>query len=110
MLTLNSKIGEITFSQKGKEKKIDIWDGNVLAAFTYDYIDQNGSHSRGLYTFFTDITQVKKLIKDYGKNMFEADGEVKVTLNLYYPSAKKLLTIFTKYFGLKVECYYEKVK
>ena len=42
--------------------------------------------------------------------MFEADGEVKVTLNLYYPSAKKLLTIFTKYFGLKVECYYEEVK
>lgn len=111
MLTLNSKIGEITFSQKGKEKKIDIWDGNVLAAFTYDYIDQNGSHSRGLYTFFTDIKQVKKLIKDYGKNMFEADrGEVKAILNLYYPSAKKLLTIFTKYYGLKVECYYEEVK
>lgn len=54
MLTLNQKMGEITFSQKGKEKKLDIWDGNVLAAFTYDYIDQNGSHSRGLYAFFTD--------------------------------------------------------
>ena len=36
MLTLYSKMGEITFSQKGQEKKIDIWDGNVLAAFTYD--------------------------------------------------------------------------
>lgn len=110
MLTLNQKMGEITFSQKGKEKKLDIWDGNVLAAFTYDYIDQNGSNSRGLYAFFTDTKQVKKLIKDYGKNMFEADGEVKFTLNLYYPSAKKLLTIFTKYFGYKVECYYEEVK
>ena len=109
MLTLNQKMGEITFSKKGKEKKLDIWDGNVLAAFTYDFIDQNGSHSRGLYAFFTDIKQVKTLIKDYGKNMFEADrGEIKVILNLYYPSAKKLLTIFTKYFGLKVECYYEK--
>lgn len=110
MLTLNSKMGEITFSQKGKEKKIDIWNGNILAVFAYDYIDQNGSHSRGLYAFFTDIKQVKKLIKDYGKNMFEADGEVKITLNLYYSSAKKLLNIFTKYYGLKVECYYEEVK
>ena len=111
MLTLNQKMGEITFSKKGKEKKLDIWDGNVLAAFTYDFIDQNGSHSRGLYAFFTDIKQVKMLIKDYGKNMFEADrGEIKVILNLYYPSAKKLLTIFTKYFGLKVECYYKEVK
>lgn len=110
MLTLYSKMGEITFSQKGQEKKLDIWDGNVLAAFTYDYIDRNGSHSRGLYAFFTDIKQVKKLIKDYGKNMFKADGEVKITLNLYYPSAKKLLNIFTKYYGLKVECYYEEVK
>ena len=110
MLTLNQKMGEITFSQKGKEKKIDIWDGNVLAAFTYDFIDRDGSHSRGLYAFFTDIKQVKKLIKDYGKNMFEDDGEVKITLNLYYPSAKKLLNIFTKYYGLKVECYYEEVK
>ena len=111
MLTLNSKIGEITFSKKGKEKKIDIWDGNVSAAFTYDYIDQNGSHSRGLYAFFTDIKQVKTLIKDYGKNMFEADrGEVKVILNLYYPSAKKALTIFTKYLGLEVNCYYKEVK
>ena len=44
MLTLNQKMGEITFSKKGKEKKLDIWDGNVLAAFTYDYIEQNGSH------------------------------------------------------------------
>ena len=34
MLTLNSKIGEITFSQKGKEKKIDIWEGNQLAELT----------------------------------------------------------------------------
>ena len=111
MLTLNSKMGEIIFSQKGKEKKLDVWDGNVLAAFTYDYIDQNDSHSRGLYAFFTDIKQVKKLIKHCGKNMFEADrGEVKITLNLYYPSAKKLLIIFTKYFGYKVNCYYEEVK
>ena len=111
MLTLNSKIGEITFSQKGKEKKLDVWDGNVLATFTYDYIDQNDSHSRGLYAFFTDIKHVKELIKHYGKNMFEADrGEVKITLNLYYPSAKKLLTIFTKYFGYKVNFYYEEVK
>ena len=111
MLTLNSKIGEITFSKKGKEKKLDIWDGNVLAAFTDDYIGQNRSHSRCLYAFFTDIKQVKTLIKDYGKNMFEADrGEVKVILNLYYPSAKKALTIFTKYLGLEVNCYYKEVK
>ena len=111
MLTLNQKMGEITFSKKGKEKKLDIWDGNVLAAFTYDYIDKNGSHSRGLYEFFADIKHVKTLIKDYGKNMFEADrGEVKVILNLYYPSAKKALTIFAKYLGLEVNCYYKEVK
>lgn len=43
--------------------------------------------------------------------MFEADrGEIKVILNLYYPSAKKALTIFTKYLGLEVNCYYKEVK
>ena len=111
MITINSKIGEATLSENGNKERIDIWDGNVLAAFTYDYIDQNGSNSRGLYSFFTDIKQVKTLIKDYGKNMFEADrGEVKVILNLYYTSAKKALTIFTKYLGLDVNCYYKEVK
>lgn len=110
MLTLYSKMGEITFSQKGQEKKLDIWSCNALVALAFDYTEPNGLFTRQLYMFIADTKHAKTIVKNYGKNLFEADGEVKVTLNLYYPSAKKVLTIFTKYFGLKVECYYEEVK
>lgn len=46
MLTINSKIGEATLSENGNKERIDIWDGNVLAAFTSDRETEDGKKDR----------------------------------------------------------------
>ena len=46
MITINSKIGEVILSENGNRERIDIWDGNVLAAFTSDRETEDGQKDR----------------------------------------------------------------
>lgn len=110
MITINSKIGELTITNKDKKEHYDIWDGNILAAITFDSTEiETKRPIRCIYAIFDDMQMAKQLAKKFGY-AFGHKETTEISLNLFYASAKKLITIFTKYFGLKVECYYEEVK
>lgn len=110
MLTLNSKIGEATLSENGNKERIDIWDGNVLAAFTSDRETEDGKKDRILWGFLYSTDQAKSMAEHYkkkGTRLFGAES-VSIKINLYFPKAKEVVEVLTRTFGYKVECYYEK--
>ena len=110
MLTLNSKIGEATLSENGYKERIDIWDGNVLAAFTSDRETEDGKKDRILWGFLYSTDQAKSMAEHYkkkGTRLFGAEN-VSIKMNLYFPKAKEVVEVLTRTFGYKVECYYEK--
>lgn len=112
MLTINSKIGEATLSENGNKERIDIWDGNVLAAFTSDRETEDGKKDRILWGFLCSTDQAKSMAEHYKKKdirLFGAEN-VSIKMNLYFPKAKEVVEVLTRTFGYKVECYYEKVK
>lgn len=112
MITINSKIGEATLSENGNKERIDIWDGNVLAAFTSDRETEDGKKDRILWGFLYSTDQAKSMAEHYKKKgigLFGAES-VSIKMNLYFPKAKEVVEVLTRIFGYKVECYYEKVK
>lgn len=112
MITINSKIGEATLSENGNKERIDIWDGNVLAAFTSDRETEDGKKDRILWGFLYSTDQAKSMAEHYkkkGTRLFGAES-VSIKMNLYFPKAKEVVEVLTRTFGYKVECYYEKVK
>lgn len=112
MITINSKIGEVTLSENGNSERIDIWDGNVLAAFTSDRETEDGKKDRILWGYLYSTDQAKSMAEHYKKKGIELFGAEKVCIrmNLYYPKAKEVVEVLTRTYGYKVECYYEKVK
>lgn len=112
MITINSKIGEVILSENGNRECIDIWNGNVLAAFTSDREKEDGQKDRILWGFLCDTKHAKSMAEHYKKKGIELFGaeSVDIKMNLYFPDAKKVVEVLTRTFGYKVECYYEKVK
>lgn len=101
------KMGKLTIRQKEREYEIDIYDGNVLAIFIYEYENEKGENDYILFNFFADKKYCDNIIM-HGDRLFR-DEVVSIGLNLYYKNAQTLLDIFVKN-GYKVSCYYEKPK
>lgn len=112
MISINSKIGEVILSENGNRERIDIWDGNVLAAFTSDRETEDGQKDRILWGFLYSKNQAKSMAEHYKKKGIELFGaeSVSIKMNLYFPKAKEVVEVLTRIFGYKVECYYEEVK
>ena len=102
----SDKMGKITIKQREKVYDVNIYAGNALAIFIYEY-EQNGKERYGLYNFFAGEDHCNNIIKN-DKRLF-SDDIVNIELNLYYKSAKTLLNILVKN-GYKVLCYCEKMK
>ena len=100
------KIGKLTIIRKMKKYDINIYSGNFLAVFVYEYTD-GGNEMYSLYDFFADKKHVSKIISNR-KKLIDKDV-VKIELNLWYKSARQLLTYLVKN-GYKVECYYKETK
>ena len=112
-LQFYEKMGKMTISQSRKNGEhqytIDIWSGNCLAVFTYDYKDPHtGDEMIGLYSFFGNEQHIKNMTKEFNGNVF-ADKILSVELNLYYKQNYTLLKYFVKQMSpdLKVMCYYK---
>lgn len=108
-LRFYEKIGKITIEQnRSKEKMryiVDVWSGNCLAVFNYEYKDEEtGQDMIQLYAFFNDEQHVKRMLKEYG-NLF-GDKVISAELNLYYKQNETLLKYFVRQ-GIKVKCYYK---
>lgn len=95
-------MGKLTIRQKGKKFNVNIYSGNALAVFVYEYTD-GGKEMYSLYDFFADKKHVSKIISNRKKLI--DDDVVKIELNLWYKSARELLPYLVKN-GYKVECYY----
>ena len=100
------KMGKLTIRQKGKKFNVNIYSGNFLAVFVYEYTDE-GNEMYSLYDFFADKKHVSKIISNRKKLI--DDDVVKIELNLWYKSARELLPYLVKN-GYKVECYYKETK
>ena len=102
-------MGKMTIKQKRNEKDmrftIDIWSGNCLAVFNYEYKDEKTGHEMiALYSFFDNEQHIKNMLKEFG-HMF-SDEIVSADLNLYYKQNETLLKYFVRQ-GIKVKCYYK---
>lgn len=106
-----NKMGEVTVSQnhdgENKNFKVNIYQGNCLAVFLYEYKDENGKDMYGLYNSFGDLTHAKRIAKEYPTLFWDKVKSIK--LNLAYKESEKLLRLFTKA-GHKVTCYYKEIK
>ena len=100
------KMGKLTIRRKMKKYCINIYSGNFLAVFVYEYTD-GGKEMYSLYDFFADKKHCDNIIKNHQRLFF--DEVVSIELNLFYKSAQELLDIFVKN-GYKIECYYKETK
>ena len=99
------KMGKLTIRRKMKKYYINIYYGNFLAVFVYEYID-GGKEMYSLYDFFADKKHCDNIIKNH-KRLFFDDEVVSIELNLFYKSAQTLLKILVES-GYEVRCYYKK--
>ena len=99
------KMGKLTIRRKMKKHCINIYSGNFLAVFVYEYTD-GGKEMYSLYDFFSDKKHCDNIIKNH-KRLFFDDEVVSIELNLFYRSAQTLLKILVEN-GYEVLCYYKK--
>ena len=99
------KMGKLTIRQKGKNFNVNIYSGNFLAVFVYEYTD-GGNEMYSLYDFFADKKHCDNIIKNH-KRLFFDDEVLSIELNLFYRSAQTLLKILVEN-GYEVLCYYKK--
>ena len=106
----NQRIGEVYTKQKdGKVYKVNIFGGNCLCVFTYQYTDEKtGKRMEQFLNFYADEQHIKNIIKEYN-HLEPVDGITSIRLNTYYKEAMVLLKYFTKC-GYKVKCYYKEPK
>lgn len=83
------KMGKLTIRQKGKKFNVNIYSGNALAVFVYEYTF-GGKEMYSLYDFFADKKHVSKIISNRKKLI--DDDVVKIELNLWYKSARLIST------------------
>lgn len=99
------KMGKITIKQKEKNFDINIYAGNALAIFIYEYkIDEEERYI--LEYFLADKKHCDNIVRN-GKPLLFFNNVVSIELNLFYKSAQTLLNILVKN-GYKVHCYYQK--
>ena len=96
-------MGKLTIRQKGKKYNVNIYSGNSLAIFIFEY-KQNDEERYVMYNFFADKKHCDNIIKNHKRLFF--DNVVNIELNLFYKSAQTLLKILVEN-GYEVRCYYK---
>lgn len=83
--------------------EIAIFDGNCDAVFNYTAHDSNGNEVWQLWMFWDGAKHRNTMARKYG-NIFCGARVENIRLNLYYPTAMRVLKILNKA-GYKVTCY-----
>ena len=74
----DKKIGELDIRQGEQDFKISIFEGNALAIFISEWINDEGKEAYSMYNFFCDKEHFKNCTKD--KTWNYAKEWVKITL------------------------------
>lgn len=74
----DKKIGELLIKQNEKEFTISIYQGNALAIFLHEYVNDEGKEVYSMYQFFCDKDHFNRCTK--GKTWDYAEDWVKITL------------------------------
>ena len=74
----DNKIGELLIRQREKEFTISIYQGNALAIFIHEYVNDEGKEVYSMYNFFCDKEHFKNCTKD--KTWNYAEEWIKITL------------------------------
>lgn len=72
----NNKIGELLIRQGDKDFTINVYQGNALAIFLHEYVNDEGKEVYSMYNFFCDKEHFRNCAKDYNY----AEEWVKLTL------------------------------
>ena len=72
----NNKIGELLIRQGDKDFTINVYQGNALAIFLHEYVNDEGKEVYSMYSFFCD----KEHFRNCAKNYNYAEEWVKLTL------------------------------
>lgn len=108
-----NKIGTIRWTEGGKTFNVNVYQGNCLCVFTYNYVS-NGRKVYDFCGFMNDEQHLKRCIglaKDYDgslKNIYEGIWG-KWKLNTYYKESLTLAKWLTKA-GFIVELFYKEAK
>ena len=103
-ITFNGNImGKLVIKQEHGEFEIEIRQGNCLAVFIHQYVNEEGVKMNQLYSFYSDSKHLDNIIKDNGSPFW--DEIVSIELNMKYKECEQLLRRFVKFH--KVTCYYE---
>lgn len=99
------KMGKMTIIQNDKKFTLNIYEGNCLAVFLYEWENEKGEDVYQVQDFFADTRHCTNIIKNRGGHLF-SDKVASIELNLKFGNANKLLNILVKN-GYKVKCYYK---
>lgn len=106
-ITYNKNLmGTITIKQGERKYKIQIRQGNCLAVFIHVGKDEEGETIHTLYSFYADVSHLKRITKNEGKPFW--DEIASIELNMYYKECETLLKHLVKF--CKVKCYYKEPK
>lgn len=72
----DNKIGELLIRQGDKDFTINVYQGNALAIFLHEYVNDEGKEVYSMYNFFCDKEHFRNCAKDYNY----AEEWVKLTL------------------------------
>lgn len=72
----NGKIGELLIRQGEKNFTINVYQGNALAIFLHEYVNDEGKEVYSMYNFFCN----KEHFRNCAKNYNYAEEWVKLTL------------------------------
>lgn len=107
------KRGEVIIKNEldDKKYKINIYIGNCLMVWIYDYKDEETKKNMyQFYSYFLDYNHLKNCLgmsKNYKDNILK--NVCKIKLNTYYKDSLKIAALFAKS-GIKVELYYKEIK
>ena len=107
MITYTEELlGKIQIKQKENVFEIEIRKGNCLAVFIHVGKNQEGETIHTLYNFYADEQQLKNIIKNDKKIIF--DEVLEIELNMAYKECYTLLKYFVNS-GYEVKCKNENI-
>lgn len=102
------KLGEMTITREREGETenftVNIYGGNCLAIFVYEYTDENGVKMAQLWNFIADGKHASNIIKS-GYPLLDEDV-TDIKLNIAFKDAEKLLKILVKA-GYNVNVHYK---
>lgn len=107
------KLGELVITDGNREWNIDVYAGNALAIFVYNYTDEQGEKMYQLHNFFADREHLKNMLGmgkgSYKHEKLEYFSDWRhLKLNTAYKRTADIVQLLAKaHVDVTIELYYD---